>query len=830
LGLAREILKNLRTHRVAQFGALYLGAAWILLEVAALLEQTLELPNWVDQSVLGLLVVGFPIGLIVAWFQASQTTDSDAEPVSSDPTAPKTAEEQLEASAFQADFPDQPVSPRSGGNLPIVATSFIGREAEVAELKQLLGDHRLVTLTGVGGVGKTRLALSVAEELATGFADGVWMVELAPVGDPAAVPAAVATALGITAQAELSITAAIAEALSGRDLLLVLDNCEHVLDAAADVVEALLTRTTGVSVLATSREGLRVAAEHLWPVPSLDVRSGESSKAVSLFVERARAVQPGFTLGEDVETVVDICKRLDGIALAIELAAARMVSMNPRELLDRLADRFRLLSGSRRGLERHQTLRHAVQWSYDLLAPHEASLLSRCSVFSDGFDLVAAAHMGSDAMGSDAGLDEYAVLDALDSLVRKSLVTAETARGETRYTLLETIRQFGEEQLAQTELVDDVRRRHAGYFAKQAVEWWRVWDGPDQRDALDWVQVEFANLRSGYEWAADRGELGLAAMIAAHSAIIAFPLQQFEPIKWSEELIPGARAVHLRELGLLYGAAVLCAYVGRKDESIEYGRAAVALHGDDRYDTFDPSWNEFWARVAIVIAGGDLNTFVTACEQLANGSAHARTVGLFGMFYVLPACGRADEAIKIAADVEAAARAYGNPFWIGWLHAGYRAFTETDPEQALRGFEKGLSYARHQQLPFVENRILQELAWLEGLHGVPAQAAELFDDVLDAFLRAGNHTDLRATLCYVAMFFDRLERPEIAATIFGASRMSAESWVVGMPSVLEHLRDVLGVERFDACVDAGTAMEPTAAVHFAREKIRTVRGPSEDEE
>lgn len=187
MGLAREFLKNLRTHRVAQFAALYLGAAWILLEVAALLEQTLELPNWVDQSVLGLLLVGFPIGLLFAWFQASQATDSEAEPASSDPTVPKTAEDRHEASAFPSALRHEPVLPRSGGNLPIIATSFIGRDAEVAELKQLVGDHRLVTLTGVGGVGKTRLALSVAEELGTGFADGVWMVELAPVGDPAAV-------------------------------------------------------------------------------------------------------------------------------------------------------------------------------------------------------------------------------------------------------------------------------------------------------------------------------------------------------------------------------------------------------------------------------------------------------------------------------------------------------------------------------------------------------------------------------------------------------------------------------------------------------------------
>ncbi len=243
--------------------------------------------------------------------------------------------------------------------------------------------HRLVTLTGVGGVGKTRLAVQVAAELVPDFADGVWLVELAPVGDPAAVPDAVATVLGITQQPGQTVTESVAEALAGRRLLIVFDNCEHVLDAAADLVEAILARASTVTVIATSREGLRVGAEHLWPVPSLDVRAGAGSAAVELFVERARAVTPGFSLvdGSDADAVVEICRRLDGIALAIELAAARMVSMTPSEVRARLDDRFRLLSGSRRGLERHQTLRHAVQWSYDLLTSMSSGCWSgvRCS-------------------------------------------------------------------------------------------------------------------------------------------------------------------------------------------------------------------------------------------------------------------------------------------------------------------------------------------------------------------------------------------------------------------------------------------------------------------
>ena len=269
-------------------------------------------------------------------------------------------------------------------------TSFVGRDVEVKEVVELVRGHRLVTLTGVGGVGKTRLAVQVAAELVPEFVDGVWLVELAPVGDPAAVPDAVATGLGITPQPGRSVTASVAETLAGRRVLEVFDNCEHVLDAAADLIETILGCSSTVSVIATSHEGLRVGAEHMWPVPSLGVRDGAGSAAVELFVERARSVVAGFTLHDDVdvEAVTEICRRLDGIALAIELAAARMVSMTPVDVLARLNDRFRLLSGSRRRLERHQTLRQALQWSYDLLTADEQAVLAACAVFSGGFDVV----------------------------------------------------------------------------------------------------------------------------------------------------------------------------------------------------------------------------------------------------------------------------------------------------------------------------------------------------------------------------------------------------------------------------------------------------------
>jgi predicted ATPase len=488
------------------------------------------------------------------------------------------------------------------GNLPEQATSFVGRQAEVAELVGQVGAHRMVTLTGAGGVGKTRLALQVAAELAGRFDAGVWLVELAPVGDPAAVADAVATTLGVTPRAGSSVADGVAVALSGRHMLVLMDNCEHLLEAVTEMVEAILARATTVKVLATSREGLRAAGEQVWPVPSLDVAAGVGSAAVDLFVARAQAVLPGFGLGDphDAAAVIEICRQLDGMALAIELAAARMVSMNPAEVRDRLGDRFRLLSGSRRGLARHQTLRHAVGWSYELLDDEERTVLTRCAVFVGGFDLAAAVAVVSQDRG-----DEYGLLDVVDSLVRKSLVTAEQVTGHTRYGMLETIRQFAQDQLAATGTIGDIRDRHARYFAQRAVAHWDMWDGPGQRVAVDWVDIEFANLRTGFRWAADQHDLATAAAIAAHTAMLAWPLDRCEPAGWAEEILEAARAVELAQLSRLYTAASLCVFTGRVEAAVGFAQAAVAMQDDSLYEPFDPAWTHpREASAHLVVPGG----------------------------------------------------------------------------------------------------------------------------------------------------------------------------------------------------------------------------------
>ena len=486
---------------------------------------------------------------------------------------------QVRATGLSEDFPPLRTLDAVPGNLPLQTTSFIGRAAEIDDLVAAVRAERLVTLIGVGGVGKTRLALQVAGEVLPEFPDGVWLVELAPVGDPGAVGDAVATALGITPQSGLSIIDSVAGGVATRRLLLVLDNCEHVLDAVAVLVEAVLARSESVKIVVTSREGLRVGAEHVWLVPPLGVGPGTDSAAIALFVERARAATAGFASHneDDATAVAEICRRLDGIALAIELAAARMVSMSLADLRERLDDRFRLLSGGRRGLERHQTLRHAVQWSFELLDDAERGVLNRCSVFSGGFDLQAASRV----CGYQ---DEYETLDLLDSLVRKSLLTVEREVGHARYGMLETIRQFAEDQLTGSGALEEIRDGHAQYFAAQADVMFEVWLSPQQGEAFHWVDDELANLRSAFRWIVDRGDHELAARLASRVALLSYYIQSFEPIGWAEELLGSGAIDERRSLTWLHLAASLCLLLGRPEDAVRHGESAAAFFEDPRGD------------------------------------------------------------------------------------------------------------------------------------------------------------------------------------------------------------------------------------------------------
>ncbi|MEO6509530.1 MAG: AAA family ATPase, partial [Nocardioides sp.] len=417
------------------------------------------------------------------------------------------------------------------GNLPRSASTLVGRSRDLSEVTSLVRSRRLVTLSGVGGVGKTRLALAVGLELAEEFPDGVWLVELAPVADADAVPDAIATGLGITPQGGARVIDTVADALAGRRVLLVVDNCEHVLAAAAEAIGVILAGSDDPRVLTTSREHLRAPGEALLTVPPLAV-DGVTSDAVTLFVDRARAVRPGFGILDEqtADAVMRICATLDGLPLGIELAAARMAAMSAVEVSDRLDDRFRLLTGPELGPGRQATLRHAVAWSYDLLEEDERAALRMASVFSGGFDLAALCAV---VQTNDLASDDIEVLRRLDSLVRKSLVVAHHGSAVTRYSVYETIRTFADDRLVETGARDAARDRHATHFAGEALGRWERWNGPQWREQVDWVQTELANLRSAYRWSLDRGHVEVATDVAAHSALMGFSVELFETIGWA---------------------------------------------------------------------------------------------------------------------------------------------------------------------------------------------------------------------------------------------------------------------------------------------------------
>ncbi len=417
---------------------------------------------------------------------------------------------QLEGEGLEVDFPplrslDNPALPN---NLPAQPASFVGRDVEVAEVRRLVESARLITLTGAGGSGKTRLALQVAAELLDGSGDGVWLVELASVSEQGAVPSAISEVIGITSRAGRPVLDTLVDALELQYVLIVLDNCEHLIGACAAVANAILARCPRVHLMATSREPLGIGGETIYRVPSLSLPNSddgdtfvtEGSDAVALFVDRARAQGAECTLDEETSPLVaSICRRLDGMPLAIELAAARLRSMSLESLNDRLDQRFRLLTGgSRSAMPRQQTLRATVEWSYSLLNGPEQSLLRRLSVFAESFDLEAA-----EEVCCLQDIEEIDVDDLLGSLVDKSLVVTEPSRGRARYRLLETIRQFAAERLVESDEIEAaaIGAAHAAYYLSLAELATPHLFGPDQGRWFARLDADQANLQRALEHA-----------------------------------------------------------------------------------------------------------------------------------------------------------------------------------------------------------------------------------------------------------------------------------------------------------------------------------------
>jgi predicted ATPase/class 3 adenylate cyclase len=726
---------------------------------------------------------------------------------------------QVRASGLRTQFPALRALDASPGNLRPALTSFVGRESEVEQVQAALKAHRLVTLTGVGGVGKTRLALQVATRLADEFPDGVWLFELAAVADPAAVPDAVAAVLGVTQQSGKTVAESVAAALEGRVRLLVFDNCEHLRDAAADLMEAILARSDTVRILATSRERLEVANEQLWSVPSLGVDDGIDSPAGSLFLERAQSVSPGFSITEagDAAAVVEICRRLDGIPLAIELAAARMASMTPIEVRDRLDHRFRLLVGSRRGLGRHQTLRHAVAWSYDHLDDAEKVLLERCSVFAGGFDLQSAC-----AVAELDHADDYEVLDLLDALVRKSLLVVERPSGRTRYSMLETIREFAEERLVTREAATQARAAHASHFARRITDVMAIWDSPDQREAYAWFTAELANLRTAFRWTADHDDLDAAAAIATDAAFLGYSLDNFEPLAWAEELIEPARIADHPSLTFLYVLASMCYSAGRLQDAVRYADVAAELLRSGRDDL--PYGLEGWPSGAFTVSGQTERSVELLRVQLARGrDTHTLTRGC--LVSALTIEGPSDEAMALADGLVEAAEGTRNPLALCFaLLADGFAFRDTDPARALQALRRGLTIAQDTGNHTSESHLAAVLCRVEAKYGNPLSALDYFDLAIRNHHESGNTTMISTPLAILAAFFDRLGRYEAAATIAGFTfrPITARSFAE-LSTTIAHLSQVLGDRSYESLAQAGATMTTAAMANYAYDQISQAR-------
>ena len=600
---------------------------------------------------------------------------------------------QLTHADLPADFPPIVTLAETTSNLPLPVSSFIGRARELEQTAAALGQARVVTLTGPGGVGKTRLALQAAAEAAGRFADGTWLSELAPIRDPAGVDDAVAALFSVIARVGQGTRETLAEFLRNKELLLVLDNCEHLLEGVAALVGVLQRSCPRLVILATSREALGIDGERLVPVPPLGVPGASAdlgaitdAEAVRLFADRAAAVKPGFQVtAENAAAVAAVVRRLDGIALAIELAAARVPAMTAAELARRLERSFTILAAGRRGaVPRHQTLRATIDWSFDLLAEPEQALLARLAVFAGGCTLEAA-----EAICGGEGIDPGAVFELLASLVTRSLVVAEDKGFETRYRLLETIRQYGGERLDQAGQADRWRAHHAGYYADLLGQVREHARDPNQE--MFWtarLSAEQDNLLAAWSWAIGTGNVGTAFQILAGFA----PVEVWStyPLLLAEETalqLPGAADHPGYPLALAVSAVFAS---NRADVTVAQELCRLAAEANARQAS--PDWRVeetiCAARSSIAITTGAFADAARLAEQaarlaraggdLADASVHL-TMAVADHLVIgdaLTATPLANEAVMLARQAGAPALITSSLLAVGATVAG------TDPSRA----------------------------------------------------------------------------------------------------------------------------------------------------
>jgi predicted ATPase/DNA-binding CsgD family transcriptional regulator len=690
---------------------------------------------------------------------------------------------------------------RAPNNLPMRLSSFVGREEELTELRRLLEGNRMLTLTGAGGCGKTRLALAVAEELVEAFENGVWLVDLAPLADPSLVPQALASAMGVREQPGRPLSETLSDHLASQKVLLVLDNCEHLVEACAELAESLLRSCHGLRVLATSREALGINGEVAWPVPSLslpdlrrvpNVESLSRYESARLFVERTVAVKPTFALTEqNAPSVARICYRLDGIPLAIELAAARTKVLSVEEISERLGDCFGLLTtGNRTALPRHRTLHATMDWSHELLPEQERILFRRLSAFAGGFTLEAAESV---CAGEDLERDE--VLDLLSHLVDRSLVMVRENGGQTRYRLLELVRQYARERLEESG--NEVERRHATFFMELAEEAEGKLEGPDQSRWLVSLENDHDNFRAALAWSlGEGGDAGFGVRLAA--------------ALWPFWFARG----YLSE-----GRRWLESAITRSAPAVTLARAK-ALNGAGSIATFQ---DEYEAAKALIEEGLTLNRELGDKEGIASSLANLCGVAMLGQRDDIPALAALEEAKALRREITNR-RTVGNLL----ILEGRVALARGDLERAVELGEESLEMYRAARDAYGIVMCLLHIAFVTLAQDDYERTAPLLREGLQLSRELEHKVFIQYCVTGLAGVAASRGFPVRAARLWGAAERLSEisgghivregKHTIDYERTLTAARSQLDGAAWTAAWAEGRAMSPDRAVEYALEQ------------
>jgi predicted ATPase len=725
------------------------------------------------------------------------------------------------------------------GNLPIQLTSFVGRREELALVAGTLETSRLVTLTGAGGVGKTRLAVQAAANWVTRFPDGVWLCELAAATDEESMLHVVAAALGYTPAPGTDLTQGIASFVGSRRLLLVLDNCEHLLDPAATLAEMTLGRCANLVILATSREALEVQGERVIRLRSLAVPHAGATldhladfDAARLFLDRAEAT--GATLGlepADGPAIAEICRRLDGIPLAIELAAARIIALSPRDVATHLDERFRLLTGGRRAaVERHHTLRAAIDWSYSLLSERDQDVFNRVGVFPTSFDATAAR-----AVAAGVGIEPWDVLDALTSLVAKSMLNADRSpTGSNRYQMLESLRHYARDRLDATGIADETRRCHATHYAASVAEISSGLRGPDEilwRRRLD---ADLDNYRAAITWALDStskddGELAMVILGELGVGSYGRTINLLVPVG-DELAIERARQSSSRYGSLVIAYAAVGAYV-RGD--FRRGRQ-LSQEAQPGVWTSPHPGRILSTKLTFVNPenlAGELDTALQILDQV--GTDATDLAGLHGSAASMAAVlGRVDLAQREAAIALQMGRHLGNPSVTGLaLYAIGMSSWQSDPTAAQAALEEHIQICHATGDDQIMGRVLALLAQLEARAGNLPQALRTLGAAIQSAHSHGDQPAVATCLARGTVVMAAMGELETAAVLWGAVIDGVFSRLTVLPineipaqeEFVETLRSDLGDTGYRRATASGAPMTDEETTAFALAAIEALR-------